>query len=198
MPIALPGAEKDMRALRRDRGARAHEPAASPAAAELALLQQRDPAAWSALFEREHGAVFRCALAFAGEPAAAEDITAQAFLEAMEGIARYRDRGRPLRAWLFAIARHRAIDWLRARRRDPGGAPEQATPGPGEQAGEAIAALSLLTLEQREVVYLRFIEGYSTDEAARLTGRSPGAVKALQHRALQRLRRILQPAGGTR
>ena len=56
-----------------------------------------------------------------------------------------------------------------------------------------MAGLSLLTEEQREVILLRFIADMSVDEVARLTGRSAGAVRALQHRAIAQLARKLTP-----
>jgi RNA polymerase sigma-70 factor (ECF subfamily) len=174
----------------------------APAAAvggesELDLLKERNGNAWTAVFEREHPMVFRAVLAQVGNRQAAEDITAQVFLEAMEGIGRYRDRGRPFTAWLLTIARHRALDWHRRRRREDGTEqPEPVADGPDAGLGAALEALAQLTSEQREVVHLRFVEGYPIDDVARLVGRSPGAVKAMQHRAIERLRTILQATPG--
>lgn len=165
---------------------------------ELERLRRRDQAAWAAVFEREHAFVFRATLAQVGNRAAAEDIAGQVFLEAMEGIGRYRERGRPFRAWLLSIARHRSVDWHRKRRREGSGEPvEAATPGPDSELAVALEALAELTPEQREVVHLRFVEGYQLDEVAGLLDRSTGSVKALQHRALARLRTLLaEPPGG--
>jgi RNA polymerase sigma-70 factor (ECF subfamily) len=161
-------------------------------AAFVDALRRRDTQAWAALFEREHPLVFRAVLAQVANRTVAEDITAQVFLEAIEGIARYRDRGRPIRAWLLAIARHRSIDWFRKRRREWGTVVEPATEGPDEALTLALAALDGLTPEQREVVHLRFVEGYSLEEVAGLTGRSTGAVKAMQHRAVARMRVLVR------
>ncbi|MGE3075853.1 MAG: RNA polymerase sigma factor [Dehalococcoidia bacterium] len=60
-------------------------------------------------------------------------------------------------------------------------------------ATPALAALGELTPEQREVIHLRFVEDLPIHEVARLTGRSAGAVKSLQHRALRQLRSQLSP-----
>lgn len=169
---------------------------------ELQALRRRDNHAWSALFEREHPLVFRAVLAQVGNRAAAEDITAQVFVEAIEGIHRYQDRGRPITAWLLAIARVRTTDWFRHRRResDLAEAPEPAVDGPDAHLSEAFAALAELTPEQRQIVHLRFVEGRPLEEVAALTGRSIGAVKSMQHRALARLKEILvrDPAWGLR
>lgn len=169
---------------------------------ELQALRRRDSRAWAALFEREHPVVFRAVLAQVGNRAVAEDITAQVFVEAIEGIHRYEDRGRPFTAWLLSIARVRSADWYRRRDResDLADAPEPAVEGPDAHLSEAFAALAKLTREQRQVVHLRFVEGRPLEEVALLTGRSVGAVKSMQHRALSRLKEILvrDPAWGLR
>lgn len=158
----------------------------------LDALRQREPAAWSALFEENRDAVFRAALAQVRDRDLAEDITGQVFLEAIQGIRRYRDRGAPLVAWLLAIARHRSVDALRKRRREErtGLPPEQE---PALTVNPALAVLGELTSEQREVIHLRFVEDLSIAEVAQLTGRSAGSVKSLQHRALRQLRAQLSP-----
>jgi RNA polymerase sigma-70 factor (ECF subfamily) len=164
---------------------------------DLAELKRRDTAAWTRLFQTEHPFVYRAVLAQVGDRAVADDIAGQVFLEALEGIGRYRDRGKPMRAWLLAIARNRAADWFRNRSRETVVesvpdvlAPE--TPAPSDRLSAALDAMATLTTEQREVVYLRFVEGYRLDEVAQLTNRSAGAIKAMQHRALDRLRALLR------
>lgn len=163
----------------------------SHAATDIERLRARDPGAWSQLFESTHRDVYRAALVQVRDPHIAEDIMAQVYLEALTGIARYRDRGRPILAWLLAIARHRALDAMRKRRR---GVPERLSTNeahfllPEEGNYSLLEALSELTPAQREVLHLRFVEERSLEEVAALTGRSVGAVKALQHRAIIRLR----------
>lgn len=158
---------------------------------ELAELKRRDTAAWTRLFESEHPLVYRAVLAQVADRAVAEDIAAQVFLEALEGIERYRDRSIPIRAWLLTIARNRSVDWFRKRKRELSAQPDRPTIAPSDYLFEAFEAMSRLTPEQREVVHLRFIEGYQLEEVGRLMHRSTGAVKALQHRALERLRGLL-------
>lgn len=158
---------------------------------DIARLKRRDAGAWSALFERDYPVVFRAALGQVAEPAVAEDIAGQVFLEAMEGIGRYRDRGRPITAWLVTIARHRSLDWFRKRSRERGEAIEPTTAGPEAGLTVAVNALGELTGDQREVIHFRFVEGYSLEEVAQMTGRTVGAVKSLQHRGLARMRTII-------
>ena len=169
--------------------------AADEAAEQVSLLRQRDAEAWAALFDEHYALVVRAAFGRVREHQVAEDIAAQVFLEAMEGIGRYRDRGKPIVAWLLTIARHRAIDWLRKAARERGEATEPSVDGPEARLTVALDALDAVTEDQRTVIHLRFVEGYSIEEVARITGRSAGAVKALQHRGLGRLRRILEPSG---
>ena len=161
----------------------------------IEALRSRETEAWTALFEEHRHLVYRAALAQVGERELAEDVTAQVFLEAIEGIGRYRDRGKPISAWLLAIARHRSLDAIRKRRRDGTTATAPADTG-HEPSTAALEALHVLTPEQREVVHLRFVEDLSIETVATMTGRSPGAVKSLQHRALRQLRAHLTKSNG--
>lgn len=103
------------------------------------------------------------------------------------------------KAWVFAVARNAAIDEHRRRSRrpelalvDPQRLPESPSdPGFGRVDGaeRVDALLALLTDDQREVIVLRVIAGLSVEETAEVLGRRPGAVRALQHRGLSRLRK---------
>lgn len=104
------------------------------------------------------------------------------------------------RAWVFTVARNLVIDDHRRRSRRPDARPTDPTTLPEvpaadpdrlEQRERADQLLSLLTDEQREVIVLRVIAGLSVEETAEVVGRRPGAVRALQHRALSQLRRQL-------
>lgn len=105
------------------------------------------------------------------------------------------------RAWVFTIARNLVIDDHRRRAKrpvtrvmDPGSLPEmEAAPDVDhiDEMERAERLLGLLTDEQREVVVLRVIAGLSVEETAQVVGRRPGAVRALQHRALTHLRQAL-------
>ncbi|MDQ4130817.1 MAG: sigma-70 family RNA polymerase sigma factor [Actinomycetota bacterium] len=135
----------------------------------------------------------------------ADDLVEQTFLELLEGHATIRGNGRALRMWLYRAARNNLYDWRRraARRSDHALTDEVAAsledhdPGPETIASqrEVLAglrtALAQLSPDQREVVELRLVAELSTAEVAEMTGRTVGAVKALQHRGLTRLARIL-------
>lgn len=112
-----------------------------------------------------------------------------------------------LRAWVFTIARNRLIDERRRAGRRVDAQPVEPARLPEPEADDATrpdvhvvaagagerveAMLAPLTDDQREVVLLRVVVGLSVEETASVVGRKPGAVRALQHRALQQLRREL-------
>jgi RNA polymerase sigma-70 factor (ECF subfamily) len=125
-----------------------------------------------------------------------EDVLSEVFLQVARSLPRFRGSDAEVRPWIFTIARHRAIDDRRRRRRRPSvrGAPVPDVadrPAPDLPDASLVEALRRLTPEQREVVTLRFVADLSLDEVAVITKRSPGAVKSMQHRALEQLARIL-------
>jgi len=126
-------------------------------------------------------------------------------LRVLERLQDYRFRGLPVAAWVFRIARNYIIDQHRRRQRRPqvplfDGIPN-ADDNPHALAERALAQRELhlairdLTEEQRQVIILKFIEGMDNASVARVVGRSEGAVKSLQHRALVALRKMLSPEG---
>ena len=129
-----------------------------------------------------------------------ENLLGEVFLQVVRDLPRFRGDDEALRPWVFSIARHRLVDGQRrqARRRAMADAPvpDVASPPPPEPFDpELVAALARLTSDQREVVVLRFVADLSSNAVAELTGRSVGAVKALQHRALDALAGLLPPRG---
>jgi RNA polymerase sigma-70 factor (ECF subfamily) len=133
----------------------------------------------------------------------AEDLTTQTFLKMLESIGKFRWRSAPFSAWLFRIAHNLAMDHFRAARRWQ---PEEEVPEPrvdesnSAEAGalEAIGQRSMLeliddlSLEQQQVLTLKFVFGFANKEAATVLGKSEGAVKSLQHRALVTLHKKLE------
>jgi RNA polymerase sigma-70 factor (ECF subfamily) len=181
------------------------EPAA--AAEERALVQRGragDRDALASLY-RLHAKRIEAYLAGSvGNRHVAEDLTSQTFSRMLERIDRYEDRAVPFSAWLFRIARNAAVDHFRSSRRER---LEPASPerdGVAPSAEEAalrrlgdrrVAELACrLSEDQRRVVALRFLLGRSNAEAAVALGKTEGAVKALQHRALASIERQLASA----
>jgi RNA polymerase sigma-70 factor (ECF subfamily) len=130
----------------------------------------------------------------------AEDLTTQTFLKMLEAIGRFRWQAAPFSAWLFRIAHNLAMDHFRAGKRWQ---PEEDVPEPEgseessaeDVALESIGRRSMLELidtlshEQQQVLTLKFAFNFSNGEAATILGKSEGAVKSLQHRALASLQK---------
>lgn len=139
-------------------------------------------------------------------PDAAEDLASETWLAAAKGLANFEGDAGDFRAWMFTIARRRVADHYRSKARRPRLVSLDATvdlPAVGlvgdagdvaldaMSAQDAIKALVAdLPSEQAEVVLLRVVAGLSVSEVAGIIGRSPGAVRMLQHRALQHLRKL--------
>ena len=143
-------------------------------------------------------------------PEAAEDIAADTWVQVVHGLAAFRGDEAAWRAWLFTIARHRAIDEGRRRSRLPVvSLPELAdVTGPDAldpadlvleklSTQAAVALIATLPRLQAEVILLRVVAGLDTPAVARLVGRSPGAVRVAAHRGLRQLAATLAEAGVT-
>ena len=119
----------------------------------------------------------------------AEDLLGEVFLQVVKDLHRFRGDDAALRRWVFTVAHHRVVDEGRRARRRPALSEGPVPDLPTAEADTAfdpalVGALAQLTAEQRDVVVLRFVADLPIDAVATLTRRSPGAVKALQHRAL--------------
>lgn len=174
--------------------------------------QRRDPEAFGALYEAHFDRIYRYVLLRVRNQADTEDITQQVFLRALESIGSYRWKGTPFATWLFRIAHNLVVDYWkkRSRERTTAVAPEEIDEAAPDAAAADPAALAELRFDlsrlsaacekltdgQREIISLRFAGGLSVAEAARVMGKSEGAVKVLQHAALVKLRRILVPEAG--
>ena len=125
-----------------------------------------------------------------------EDVTGEVFLQVARELGRFEGDDDAFRRWVFTIAHHRMVDAHRRRSRRPvvadGDVPDMPAPPPTEPMDPVLlAALDGLTEAQREVIILRFVADLPIEAVAKLTGRAEGAVKAMQHRALEHLSRLL-------
>lgn len=159
------------------------------------------PEAFAELYERLAGPVAGY-LRARGVPDV-EDATSEVFIAVLTGVARFEGDGDRFRAWVFTIAHRRAVDrWRRASRTpqlDPiEDAPPRAVPSAEEDALASLgtarvrALLDLLSPDQRDVLLLRVVADLSLEQVAGVLGKREGAIKALQHRALARLRREIE------
>jgi RNA polymerase sigma-70 factor (ECF subfamily) len=133
-------------------------------------------------------------------PGAAEDLASETWLRIVQGLDRFDGDERAFRGWVFTVARHRAVDrWRRRARRRDELVPADALAGlpapddPAEAAVEAISSRAAVALiatlppDQAEVVLLRVVAGLDVAQVAAITGKVPGNVRVLTHRALRRL-----------
>jgi RNA polymerase sigma-70 factor (ECF subfamily) len=186
----------------------AADPLTAQAATEAALIAQaaHDPQAFVQLYRQYLDPVYRYCYHRLGSKEAAEDVTSQVFVKVLGALPTYR-RARPFRSWLFAIAHNAIADAHRAQRPhqplsaaedvlDPGASPEDlAVSVEGERTIQTL--LADLTQDQARVVELRLV-GLTEVEIARALGRRPGAIRALQFRALIRLRSRLEGGAETK
>lgn len=174
----------------------------------LAEAQGGDEAAFACLFRDVQPALLRYLGVMA--PEAAEDVAGETWLQVVAGLAGFRGGEEAFRAWLFTIARHRAVDAgrRRARRRTvplPGSGAEEwlAAPDAADVALErmtteaVLALISALPPDQAEIIVLRVVAGVDTHAVGRMVGKSPGAVRVAAHRGLRRLAAAVDPAGVT-
>ena len=173
----------------------------------LASAQGGDEIAFACLFRDVQPALLRYLQVITPE---AEDVAGETWLQVVKGLPRFRGGEEAFRAWLFTIARHRAVDAGRARTRRPDvpladleAADQQMSPDAAEAALEAISTQAVVALiatlprDQAEVVMLRVVAGLDVADVARIVGKSPGAVRVTAHRALRRLAGHLERAGVT-
>jgi RNA polymerase sigma-70 factor (ECF subfamily) len=169
---------------------------------------QRDVEAFSSLYDEHLNSVYRFVLFKVGDATLAEDLTSDVFSKAWENIDRFQWRNLPFQHWLIKIARNMVVDYWRANRRPISSidglfdAASKEMP-PDERVAQGLdvesltRALGELPDDQRDVVILRFIEGYSHAEVAKVLNKSVVAVRQIQVRALVKLKKVLVAAGET-
>jgi RNA polymerase sigma-70 factor, ECF subfamily len=170
------------------------------------LGQQGDRAALEELYLLHFDRIYSYLHMSLGNRHDAEDLTTQTFLKMLESIGRFKWQSAPFSAWLFRIAHNLAMDHFRANRRWQ---PEEEVPEPAppeESSAEAEAMHSIgrqsmleliedLSSEQQQVLALKFVFNFSNGEAATILGKTEGAIKSLQHRALVSLQKQISAAG---
>jgi RNA polymerase sigma-70 factor (ECF subfamily) len=171
----------------------------------LAAAKAGDENAWATIYHAFAGPIAGY-LASHGVTES-EDLTGEVFLQIARDIHRFEGDEPSFRSWVFVIAHRRMIDWRRAAMRRPVISELQHRDGPAgnveDEAMERLAqsgieeVLECLTDEQREVVALRVIADLTLKETADAMGKTVGAIKALQHRALLTVRTELENGGVT-
>src|SRR5216684_3797657 len=152
--------------------ARRSAPNPSPQAPDertLVEAAQRDPLKFDALYELHFERVYAFVVRRVHDRVTAEDLTSDVFHKALANLSKYEWRGAPFAAWLFRIAANAIADQSKraVRNAPPVGHPPEA---------------------QRRVIHQRFVDERSIREIAQQLGKTEGAIKQLQFRALQSLR----------
>ncbi|MCL5999833.1 MAG: RNA polymerase sigma factor [Chloroflexi bacterium] len=185
------------------------QPAAPPASlclpeeTALAIEAACNREAYAELYRRYATSVYRYMLAYTGNTHDAQDLTAQTFLAGLEGIAGFRARG-TFAAWLFSIARRKAIDHYRRHPRTIPIDSLEDTPHPDQQPDQAFedrfnyeqlaGLIRTLAPDRAEAITLRVFAELSIGEIAELMGRSESAVRMLLSRAVHDLKHKLSMA----
>jgi RNA polymerase sigma-70 factor (ECF subfamily) len=165
-----------------------------------------DPNAFGELYDHFVERVYRYLYFRTGSHPEAEDLTEQVFLKAWEAIGRYRWQGRPFVAWLYRLAHNSHIDYVRTQRpttslNNDDRPIELASPAATVELDRALDAdlllhaLGELTVDQQQVIVMKFIDGCDNEQIAETMEKREGAIRALQMRALMSLRRVLESQG---
>lgn len=163
--------------------------------------QRGNKEAFGALYDHYLPQIYRFVLLKVGRREDAEDLTHHVFLSAWEHIRRYEHRGFPFSSWLYRIAGNAVIDHYRTARHHQNidAVPEEMFAEADTTSETVDTALSahrvhavLLKLEpdQQSVLIMRFINELSNKEIAEALGKTEGAVRVIQHRALKQLKKL--------
>jgi len=167
--------------------------------------QSGDSDAFGELYDRYVDVVYRYIHYRVSSTALAEDLTSETFLRALRRITSYTWQGRDFGAWLVTIARNLIADHYKSGRYRMEVATSDLVEAGADRSeegpeGEVLAGLTNAALldavkqlnsEQQECIALRFLQGMSVAETARIMGKNEGAIKALQYRAVKSLSRLL-------
>ena len=167
---------------------------------------QADPGRFGDLYELHFDRVYAFIARRVRDRGETEDLTSEVFHRALSNLGRFEWRGTPFLAWLYRIAQNAIADRARRKTLDAP-APESAepvdpsTPTPeemeqAERRAQLYRSVGGLPDDQRRVIVLRFAQEKSIREVAGELGRSEGAIKQLQVRALENLRASMEEAHG--
>ena len=171
---------------------------------DQAALRERavslEPEALAEIYDVFSGKLYSYVYHRTGDPSLAEDLTGDVFVRMLEAIQEDRTWTTSLQGWLYRIAHNLVVDYFRRQTKRDG--PElderwMAADNPTTSfeglfnSNQLGTAMRFLTEEQQQVIVLKFGEGLSNTEVAEVLGKTEGAIKALQHRGLAALRRVV-------
>jgi RNA polymerase sigma-70 factor (ECF subfamily) len=166
----------------------------------LIAAAQADPARFVDLYERHFHRVYAYVSHRTSSRAEAEDVTSEVFEQALTHLRTFEWRGVPFLAWLIRIAANALTDRWRREARDshdpPPDVADRSDADAIERRAMVVQLVDRLPDAQRQVIEMRFVEQKSIREIAVALDRSDGAVKQLQLRALENLRKYLEGRDG--
>jgi RNA polymerase sigma-70 factor (ECF subfamily) len=173
----------------------------------LYRAQDGNAEAFGELYERHAQSVFRFLYSHLSNRLDAEDLTGEVFLRAWRSLPKFREQGVPFVAYLLRVARNAVIDFYRRTRNvQEDDIEEMVIPDHSANPTDAVTTqlesqelrqtMQQLHEEYRLVLTLRFISELSVEETAAVMGKSDGAIRVLQHRALAALRKLLEDGKG--
>jgi RNA polymerase sigma-70 factor, ECF subfamily len=166
----------------------------------LVEAAQRDPASFGTLYEIHFERIYAFVIRRVRDREAAEDLTSEVFHKALSSLPKYEFRGAPFVSWLYRIAANAIADSAKSGRREISGREIdcEGHPSPDlediEQHARLFRLVDDLPGEQRRVVFARFVDEKSIREVAQDLGKTEGAIKQLQFRALTTLRKQMEGA----
>jgi len=161
---------------------------------------QKDPSRFGDLYEVNFARVYAFIASRVHDRDAAQDLTSDVFHKALANLSRFEWRGAPFAAWLLRIAANAITDRAKRTAREVPSPDDPPEPGTEtdmtavEHRAELIRLVEQLPADQRRVIVARFIDDRSIHEIAQQLGRTEGAVKQLQFRALEKLRSQMEGA----
>lgn len=154
------------------------------------------------LYEEYYDKIANYVYARIGDRNESENMAGEVFLKALKSIKSYKEQGAPMQAWLFKIAHNMVVDYLRKKSKYSTISIEtieiEDNDDPARTAEINITmasvreAMEKLTIDQKEVLKLRFLGGLSSREVAAVMQKTDGAVREMQRAALQKLRQLMQ------
>lgn len=172
--------------------------------------QKGETEAFGQLYDNHIEPIYRFVYLKVGQKADAEDIAQQVFINAWQNINHYEPRGFPFSSWLYKIAHNTVIDYYRTRKNysdiDIETIAETSLDAPISRMADQIdqqldlieikRAIKMLPAEYQTVVIMKFVEDLPNKEIAKILGKTEGALRVVQHRALKQLKKQLSNGQG--
>lgn len=173
-----------------------------------AAVRRREPGVFPEIYKAYRGRVYNLAFYSIGDPTQAQDVLQAVFLKVFRGLAAFRFES-SLATWIYRIAHNECREHHRRRKRTfvpleaVLGSTDEVDPRPNSHDQQARRerdliiqrAVMQLPFKMREVVVLKYVEGLSYDDMARVLGCAPGTVASRLNRALAELEKSLRPFG---